>query len=137
MKNKNLNTDLLIAILIGLIIIIISINQKNTLKKVSIVGTWKATEKQINGLTIQDEYIFNSDKTCVSVSNIVANNHTEESTSACTYKVTKDKLIITLTGETEDDYWEDENGNEVKTMEFDYVLNENTLTFDEQIYYKK
>ena len=130
--NSKINTYLLCSILVALVILILILLSKNDNKSnISITGTWKTNvQKETEHLTTDDGYIFNEDKTCVNVYKINDNEYS----STCKYKITKDKLIITF---TDDNYWEEEDGVEIKTKSFSYVLNQDSLSFNDQIYYKK
>lgn len=130
--NSKINTYLLFGILVALVIlIVIFLSKTDNKNKISIIGTWKTNvQKDIEYLTTIDGYIFNEDGTCVNI--YIVND--KESSSTCKYKITKDKLTITF---TDDNYWFEEDGVEIKTESFSYVLNEDSLSFADEIYYKK
>lgn len=130
--NSKINTYLLCGILVALVIlIVILLSKKDDKNKISIIGTWKTNvKKETEHLMTDDGYIFNEDKTCVNVYKINDNEYS----STCEYKITNDKLIITF---TDDNFWEEEDGVEIKTKSFSYVLNEDSLSFGDEIYYKK
>ena len=86
--------------------------------------------------TTTDSFTFNEDGTCVNDFNILSeyNGNSNGYSSPCKYKVNGNKITITW---LDDNYWTDENDNDVKTLTMPLVYGNNYIVVDDTKYERK
>ena len=86
--------------------------------------------------TTTDSFTFNKDGTCVNDFNILSEytGNSDGYSSPCKYKVSGSEITITW---LDDDYWTDENDNDVKTLTMPLVYGYTYIVFDDTRYERK
>lgn len=149
-KDKIKKMFLLIVVLLSIISICILLLLKENKSNSRIIGVWVNENIRYNTFTVSvkpyqtrqykttttDSFTFNDDGTCVNDFNILSEytGNSDGHSSPCKYKVSNDKITITW---LDDNYWTDENDNEVKTLTMPLVYGSNYIVFDDTKYERK
>lgn len=147
-KYKKIILLVIILLFILSICILLISNQKKQNDKV--LGTWVNETIKYDSVTITikpykskkykttttDSFTFNSNGTCVNDFNILSENigNQNGSSSPCKYKIKGNKITITW---LDDNYWTDENDNDVKTLTMPFIYGGNYIVIDDIRYEKK